>query len=422
MLLQFTVENFLSFKEKAILSLIPSKDREHLENINVKKENKALNTIVTYGANASGKTSLFKALTVAIIMIRTSNNRQVNEMLPVTPFKFDCGNMDKPCKFEFQFVAEDGKKYIYGFSATRQIIVEEYLYKYSSRKPTQIFERKAGDHYEFTARESKLLSPLVAWNTPNKLFLATATMWNSQATKIPFEWFAKCIDTYTDLMQLSHAAVNAYQGEEAASYVAFTEKLLKSVDINISKLSVKTKKIPTPSNMIQLIPGIIINDQMIRVQEQIQLEVTASHLVADESGNEKEFSLLLSEESQGTQLLFTIGPVLKNAFEKGLTIVIDEIDRSLHTFIVRHLVNAFRDPSINTGGAQLIVTTHDTSLLSLDLLRRDQIYFVEKNNKTAISDLYSLDDCSVRKNENIEKGYLAGRYGAIPFLRTGDIL
>ena len=155
---------------------------------------------------------------------------------------------------------------------------------------------------------------------------------------------------------------------------------------------------------------------------QTELEVIASHLVIDDDGNEKEYNLPMIEESQGTQLLFSIGPVLKNAFEKGLTLVIDEIDRSLHTFIVRYLINAFRNPSINIAGAQLIITTHDTSLLSLDTFRRDQIYFVEKDNKTAISDLYSLDEYSVRKNENIERGYLAGRYGAIPFLQAGDIV
>ena len=102
--------------------------------------------------------------------------------------------------------------------------------------------------------------------------------------------------------------------------------------------------------------------------------------------------------------------------------VVDEIDRSLHPFIVKFLVNLFRNPSINTNGAQLIFTTHETALLSLDTFRRDQIYFTEKDTESGVTDLYSLDEFSVRKTDNIEKGYLLGRYGAIPFLRTEEIV
>ncbi len=102
--------------------------------------------------------------------------------------------------------------------------------------------------------------------------------------------------------------------------------------------------------------------------------------------------------------------------------MIDEIDRSLHPFIVKYLVNLFRNPDVNKNGAQLIFTTHETTLLSLDIFRRDQIYFTEKDAQTGVTDLYSLDDYSVRKDENIEKGYLLGRYGAIPFLQTEEII
>ena len=131
---------------------------------------------------------------------------------------------------------------------------------------------------------------------------------------------------------------------------------------------------------------------------------------------------MMAEESLGTNQLFILGPFLKDAFEKGLTIVIDEIDKSLHPFIVRYLINLFRNPEINKRGAQLIATTHETPLLSLDTFRRDQIYFTEKNVDTGITDLYSLDEFSVRKTDNIEKGYLLGRYGAIPYPYTEDII
>lgn len=133
-------------------------------------------------------------------------------------------------------------------------------------------------------------------------------------------------------------------------------------------------------------------------------------------GSKQNFYLDLREESQGTNQLFWIAPILKEVIGKGKTMVIDELDRSLHPFLVKFLVELFHNPVLNKKNAQLIFTTHDTTLLSLDTFRRDQIYFVEKDPHTAATELYSLDEFSVRKSENIEKGYLLGRYGAVPYV------
>jgi AAA15 family ATPase/GTPase len=121
-------------------------------------------------------------------------------------------------------------------------------------------------------------------------------------------------------------------------------------------------------------------------------------------------------------LLFAFSPLLKKALDCGKTIIIDEIDKSLHPAVVKYIVNLFRNKEINIAGAQLIITTHNTSLLSLNTFRRDQIYFVEKNRTTAVSRLYSMNEYSVRKGENIEKGYILGRYGAVPEIQGGDII
>ena len=130
----------------------------------------------------------------------------------------------------------------------------------------------------------------------------------------------------------------------------------------------------------------------------------------------------LQEESLGTQSLFFFSPVLKEAFEQGKVVIVDEIDKSLHPLLVEFIIKLFNDSKTNKNNAQLIFNTHDTNLLSLDNFRRDQIWFVEKEPKKGTTDLYPLDDFSVRKTENIQKGYLNGRYGAIPFLVTGDSL
>lgn len=423
MLLQFSVENYMSFKEKAILSLEPTKDREHPENISEKGGSKAVNVIATYGANASGKTNFFKAITVALNAIRSSNTRQVNEPLGIVPFKFSPETINEPSKFEFQFIAADHKKYVYGFTADNRIIYEEYLYRFSSSRATKVFERKSNGTYLFTAREKNALQPLTQWNTPNKFFIATATMWNAQSTKVPLEWLSGGIDTYTDLSVLTQDAVQKYQGDESREYIHFTEKVMGEADINISKIDVQLKKVPINPNLMPLIPGLIINGQLIQPQEQTQLEVKTYHDVTDKNGeNKTRYSLQLGEESVGTQLLFTFSPLLKKVLDDGKTIMIDEIDKSLHPAVVKYIVNMFRDKEINKSGAQLIITTHDTSLLSLATFRRDQVYLVDKDRNTAESKLYALDEYPVRKGENIEKGYLLGRYGAVPDIQGGDIL
>ncbi|PWL93050.1 MAG: ATP-binding protein [Lachnospiraceae bacterium] len=421
MLVQFTVENFLSIRDKVYLSLEPSKDSEHPENLITKGDYKAVNSVAIYGANASGKSSLFKAITVALIMIRNSNNVQVTDKLPMTPFKFDFESRNKPTSFEFTFIAKDGRKYIYGFSATTEKVVEEYLYCYNTSKPTLLFDLNENEKPKFNRAYKVKLEAAYQMNTANKLFLATATTWNVECTKSPFEWLAESIDTFTDVMELGGVAFEKYRTDENRKYIEFTKNLLKQADINISSIEVDAKEVMGgPALPFQ----IVVQGKIIPPNEgkHYDVEITTGYTVVDENGEKTEFSLTLQEESIGTQLLFFYGSLLKDAFEKGKTIVLDEIDKSMHPSLVKFIMNLFRDPDVNKNGAQLIVTTHETGILSLEMFRRDQIYFTEKDSKSGVTDLYSLDEFSVRKTENIEKGYLMGRYGAIPFLQAGEVL
>ena len=421
MLVQFTVENFLSIRDKVYLSLEPSKDSEHPETLITKGDYKAVNSVAIYGANASGKSSLFKAITVALIMIRNSNNVQVTDKLPMTPFKFDFESRNKPTSFEFTFIAKDGRKYIYGFSATTEKVVEEYLYCYNTSKPTLLFDLNENEKPKFNRAYKVKLEAAYQMNTANKLFLATATTWNVECTKSPFEWLAESIDTFTDVMELGGVAFEKYRTDENRKYIEFTKNLLKQADINISSIEVDAKEVMGgPALPFQ----IVVQGKIIPPNEgkHYDVEITTGYTVVDENGEKTEFSLTLQEESIGTQLLFFYGSLLKDAFEKGKTIVLDEIDKSMHPSLVKFIMNLFRDPDVNKNGAQLIVTTHEAGILSLDMFRRDQIYFTEKDSKSGVTDLYSLDEFSVRKTENIEKGYLMGRYGAIPFLQAGEVL
>lgn len=421
MLLQFSVENYLSFKEEQVLSLVPSVDKSHEENIHVRENNKALNVVAIYGANASGKSNLHKAITVALNMVRLSNSYQVDTKLPVVPFKFSDETIDKPSKFEFTFIAKDNKKYIYGFSATKDQITEEHLYRYGSQRPSVIFERTDCINYKFPSAQKKELEPIVRWNTPNKLFLSTATMWNAESTKSAYEWLSESFHSYGNLELLRNISLDMFRSDmETKKYIAFTKELLENTDINISNIDINFKKISDDDFRMNLIPRIVMNNQQFNSGDNYEFDISTEHTVKEDN-KEKRYKLKLQDESLGTQQLFFFAPILKDVFDKGAVIFIDELDRSLHPFVVKYLVGLFRDEEINKNGAQLIATTHDTTLLDLDILRRDQIYFTDKNTDTGVSELYSLSDFSVRKEENIEKGYLLGRFGGVPYIK-GEIL
>ena len=133
--------------------------------------------------------------------------------------------------------------------------------------------------------------------------------------------------------------------------------------------------------------------------------------------NQNKYSLNLAEESFGTVQMFKYSPLLYYVFKEGKVLFIDEIDKSLHPLMVEYLVKMFYDKNINTGNAQLIANTHDTNLLNLDIFRRDDIWFTERDYESGKTEMYSLADFSPRKSENIEKAYLLGRFGAIPFIK-----
>ncbi len=417
MLVQFLVENYGPIKKECILSMEPSADKEHPENVNTDGKHSVLNLAAIYGANASGKTFLFRALTSGINIIRSSNARQVNDRLPVVPYLFDEETQKKPTHLEYTFIASDHRKYIYGFLATQTEIIEEYLYCYYSAKRSMIFERTR-EHYVYSRRDKAELQPTEKMNTPNKLLLATATAWNAIPTLAAFRWFAEGIETFTNDENIISHGLDRYS-ENTKTYVDFTKEMLRQADINISEIYVETKK---KNNSGQMINGLIVDGQLIQPEEMYDVSVKTGHIVKTEDNQVKRYLLPFEAESLGTKQLFYMAPLFRDALEKGLTLVIDEIDRSMHPFIVKYLVNLFRNKNVNVNNAQLIFTTHATTLLTLSVFRRDQIWFTEKNNETGVTDLYSLGDYSVKKTENIEKGYLIGRYGAIPYLQTEEIV
>ena len=414
MLLQFNVSNFMSIKDEIIISAFANAMKDHEEILINHGNDRILPVMAMYGANAAGKTNIIRAFRNAIMLVRNSNSMQVNAYTGIIPFLFDENKIKEKSKFDFLFV-HNGKTFAYGFVADYQYVYEEYLYEYKSSRPTMIFERMEISKYRFTT-SYKHLSEFQYKNTSNKLFLCTATAWNCEETRDAFMWFAEGIDTYDQIGIKSNQYLEYLdQMKDNADTKSFLLSLLRHAEINIHDYEFESKNIEKPS--IPKIPSLQIDPEFLKDLK--HYELSTIHKIEQMDGALKMFKLPFNSESDGTKLLFAYGPIIFEALNKGRTIIIDELGNSLHTNLARYLMELFNDKKINCNGAQLIFNTHDIGLLGLDLFRRDQIYFVEKDNSSGSTDLYSLADFSPRKDENIQKGYLQGRYGAIPFPEGG---
>ena len=417
MLIEFSVKNFLSFKNKVTLSMEKGNGDENLDNIISINNVDLLKTTAIYGANASGKSNILKAFTCAILMVRNSSLIPVEGKWNfIKPFLFDEISKNNPSEFEFIFIAND-VKYRYFFSADTNRVYDEILDVYYSQKPTNIFTRTKTNNYEFNNDKNKLES-LSTNNTENKLFLSTATTWNYDKTKDAYLWFANAIDTYDSFDKIADNDLIDYSnGDEKLK--DFALRLLKEADILIKEITVDYEEKEMDSTMVDmLVPPLVRTGEKYKVKN---VNIELDHEVIDDSNNKHTYKLNFTEESSGTKVLFAFAPFLKRAFETTKVIVVDELERSMHPALVEFIVKLFNNKEINKANSQLIFTTHATNLLNLELLRRDQIWFTEKNPKNGVSDLYPLDSFSVRKDENIQKGYVNGRYGAIPFIRDIDL-
>ena len=403
MLLEFSVKNYMSFKEKNTFSMLASSDNTLMDNIIEKGNIKLLKSTAMYGANASGKTNLFKALEFVNWFASNSNLMTPGAIIPVSPFRLSKKCVAESSEFELKLLL-DNIKYIYNFKVNNKEVLEESLYYYPNGYPTKIFIRTNINNYEYSS-EKRVLTDIEEKNTNNKLFLSTATTWNYEKTKPVFDFITKKMLVIFDMKTLETFAFKKYYDDEDKSLKRLALKLLKKADFNIEEFEIFEDRIneETPNTIMDTFDLASLK----------RYRVITKHK-CNEDDCETIFDL--KEESLGTQVIFSLIPALKDVLDNGKVLVFDELDRSLHPLLIKYIVELFNDSELNPNSAQLIFNTHDTNLLNLDLLRRDQIWFTEKNFEDGSSTIYPLDDFSVRKDENIEKGYLLGRYSAIPFI------
>lgn len=421
MLIEFRTKNFRSLRDEQVLSLAASKDKTlhdtHTLSTSLKAAPNLLRSAVVYGANASGKSNLIKALQYMRGVVLESAGLQPGQTYDrLQPFKLDTNSANLPTEFEVTFII-DHIRYQYGFTMNTQRIVSEHLLVYKAFKPQRWFERyfdenSGKDVYIFGTGLKGAKNLWEGATRPNSLFLSMAVQLNSEALRPVFDWFANRLVIFNEQTPLSpQFSVQMLKQEAPRKAIC---DFLRAADISIADIEVTTKPATVHTISVDLATG--------KHEGEASTEQSVDKLQFHHVTETGKAIFNLKDESSGTRnLLFLTGPIL-DILDKGLTLVVDELDTSLHPLLVRELVQLFHQPHVNTGGAQLIFTTHDTSLLdAYGLFRRDQIWFVEKK-KDQSSELYSLLEFSPRKNEALERGYLQGRYGAVPFLSHSGLV
>ncbi|MGD0230541.1 MAG: ATP-binding protein [Syntrophorhabdales bacterium] len=422
MLIEFSVTNYRSIRETQTLSMAASRYYKGLEESNCFDPNVSgvpnlLRTAVIYGPNAGGKSNTMKAMQFMQAFVLVSHSYQEGQSINVSPFALSAETRTRPSEFELSFL-RDGVRYQYGFAVTPVRVTKEWLLAYPEGKAQRWFERASDEKSdkENWYFGSKFVGRKQLWQEAtrkNALFLSTAIQLNNEQLKPVFSWFQDTLD-----MILPKAAINlkfSLELCESEAGKARVMEFLESADLTISGIDVKKVRIPFSQSDLPLDMPPDMRDRIAHeLQEKEVPLVFFQH--PDDSGNLIPISF--SDESDGTQKLFAFAGPCLDVFEKGRILFVDEMDTSLHPLLVRFLVENFHSTEANRNNAQLVFTTHDTSILDMDLFRRDQIWFVDKDRSSATK-LYPLSDFSPRKGEAVEKWYLKGRYGALPFV--GDL-
>lgn len=412
MLIEFTVKNYRSFHKECTLSLEAQNIVEEPKtNIVPLDGYKIVKTAAIYGPNSSGKSNLISALENMKNCIINSVRLNDNEALPYDPFLLsDDSDMYGPTHYEILFLM-DGTRYRYGFDYTLNSIVEEWLFaKVGSKKEKLLFVRteegigvSEKDFPEGVGNESK--------TNDNRLFLSLCAQLGGEISKKVINWFSTGYRVISGLQSEDYRRLSRkmFHRKEEGYKEALT--FFKTLQLGFEELRAKEEN----SNTIVMINGHRL--------PQKEVKLTTAHSKYNSKGEvvgEVIFDFE-NQESAGTQKLVELsGPIFETLL-KGSVLVVDELDAKMHPLISEYIIKLFNDPKTNPLNAQLIFSTHDTHLLSARLLRRDQIWFTEKDPMEA-TDLYSMmdivlpDGSKPRNDTNYEKNYINGRYGAIPFI------
>ena len=403
MLIEFSVGNYRSFKDTVTLSMVAanlvSQDKSVDENnvFAVDAKLSLLKSAAIYGANASGKSNLAKALSFMVwFMVNSSRETQSTDAIGVEPFLLSTETESQPSFFELVFLIE-GQKYRYGFEATPERVVAEWLYTVPKSRETNLFDR---DLTHIKSSKSFQASGVEPRTRPNALFLSVCAQFNVAIAESILTWIS------------THLKVTF--GFDSREYLDHT--------IQQFSKGINNKEI------IQLVKSLDFSIDNIKLSEHStsQGELTIIHTMHKRFNAQNEFSenvglRLEIHESEGTRKVFALAGTLVEVLKTGSTLLIDELDARLHPLITKSLIELFHKPESNPNNAQLIFMTHDTNLLSNKIFRRDQIWFTEKDRYGATA-LYSLAEYNIRNDASFESDYIKGKYGAIPYIGNLELI
>jgi AAA15 family ATPase/GTPase len=427
MLIEFRLKNFRSFAAERRISMVAGAGKELADQtIKAKgfESHPLLRSAAIFGANASGKSNLINAfLFMRSFIILSSGPKIEGGKIPVTPFRLDERFDSEPSEFEITFLRE-GIRHQYGFVVSPDRVIEEWLIVYPNGKKQEWFHRTNGENGgskwywsrpHFKGDKTKLAER----TRSDALFLTVAAQWNHLQIKPIHDWFINHLSVAPKNVGAMGFTLGKLNTDP--SFCDWASDIVRSADFGIDHLIAKERDPINPEKLVfadeipdsfkDFLKTSLIHDS--RINNELKIAV---NIVRRINGGEKEVVWDLSNESDGTKrMLELLGPIY-SVLSRRMILIVDEIDTSLHAYLTRALVRLFNDPATNPNCAQLIFTTHDTTLLDTTLFRRDQIWFTQKDESGA-TDLFSLHDFSPRIDEAIQKGYLVGRYGAIPDLK-----
>ncbi len=417
MLIEFTVGNFKSFRDKTTFSMIaanltsedPALDTANV--IPVSKNLSLLKSAAVYGANASGKSNLGLALRfMREFILRSANEAVTPAGAGLEPFMLDRESRRQSSIFEMVFLLE-GRQYRYGFELDKTHVVSEWLFHVPKTKEAALFVRESQEIIVRTGfKEGK---DLEARTRPEALFLSVAALFNGEIAQKVCKWVrAFAIETGLQDERFRRFTITCLRDPELKNPLL---QFIYSLDLGIGLVDAGDM-----SSLDDMLSSELPDEAKHQIIERLSQKIYVAYRTKEplETPEDIEIFDLDKHESQGTRKLVSMAGLLWSILSHGHILFIDELDARLHPLMTRRIIELFHSPLTNPHGAQLIFATHDTNLLDKTLFRRDQIWFAEKDRQGA-THLASLAEYRVRSDAAFEKQYLEGRYGAIPFL--GDL-